>query len=846
MAMAPALTVNIFEHQQYDGICKIHNHYKNHKEKISFFGRRVSTKSATRIIVTALTGKSMQSGSNNGSSEIRASLITLCGQKKLKEALEVLQIMNQRGMHLNPDTYASLIQACANLKSLSVGRKVHAHMLQNGIQENIFVSNKLVVMYANCSSLRDARQVFDKMSERNVATWTALIREYARQRCCDEAHALLSQMLQERVQPGSHIFTSVLKAIAGLAALQKGKEIHAIIIKFGFNLDNFVGNALVDMYAKCSNIEDGRKMFEEMSVRNVVSWNAIIVGYMHNGYADKALELFYQMQYTDVESDSFTIASILSTCATLTALEQGKEIHTYMLRNGFQSDVFVGSALVDMYARCGTLEHARNVFDKMSQRDVVLWNTMIAGYAHNGQGDEASRLLGQMEFLGMKPDVVSWTAMITGYAQKGYLQEALKLFHQMRLAGVKPNVISWNAMIAGCAQHGHGDEALKVFRQMQLSSVKLNSVTIASVLSACANLAALVRGKEMHACIIRHGHESDIFAGTALVDMYARCGIIDHARRVFDQMSHRDVALWNAMIVGYAMHGNGEKALALFNHMQQAGVMPNQITFSGVLSACRHAGLVVEGWQYFDCMRHDYHITPSIEHYACMVDLLGRAGCMNEAYDFINKMPVEPDACVWGALLGACRIHCNMELAESVAERLFELEPENTGNYVLLSNIYAVSGRWDDVAKVRKLMKERGLRKRPGCSWIEVNNRVYEFIVGDTLHSESEKIYATLESLAGQIRLAGYVPDKNFALHDVEEDKEDALWHHSEKLAISFGLINTCPGTPIRIIKNLRVCGDCHTATKFISKIVGREIFLRDINRFHHFKDGLCSCGDYW
>jgi pentatricopeptide repeat protein len=301
------------------------------------------------------------------------------------------------------------------------------------------------------------------------------------------------------------------------------------------------------------------------------------------------------------------------------------------------------------------------------------------------------------------------------------------------------------------------------------------------------------------------------------------------------------------MIVGYGMHGYGENALKVFYQMQLENMKPDHITFVGVLSACTHAGLLDEGLQYFDIMKRDYSISPRVEHYACIVDLLGRAGNLQEAYDFIKEIPFEPGPVVWGGLLGACRIHSNVELGECVAKLLFEIEPNNASNYILLSNIYAEAGRWQDVAKVRMTMKEKGLKRRPGCSWIKVKNRVHAFHAGDTSHPQWEKIYAMLEILARQVKDAGYMPNTRFALHDIEEEeKEYLLCSHSEKLAIAFGLINTCPGTPLHIINNLRMCGDCHSVTKFISRIVEREMIVRDANRFHHFKDGLCSCGDYW
>jgi pentatricopeptide repeat protein len=405
----------------------------------------------------------------------------------------------------------------------------------------------------------------------------------------------------------------------------------------------------------------------------------------------------------------------------------------------------------------------------------------------------------------------------------------------------------WSAMITGYALSGNSREALKLFYQMQLTNMKPDLATVKSLVPACAHLAALQPGTWMHGYLIKSGFESDVSVGTALVDMYGKYGSIDMARKLFDIMHERDVVSWSAIIAGYGMQGYGENALELFSQMQKTGLSPDHVTFVCVLSACSHAGLLDEGWQIFDSMVRDYDIMPSVEHYACMVDLLGRVGRLDDAEDFIKKMPLKPDAGVWGALPGACRIHCNVELGGRVAEQLFYLEPDNAGHYVLLSNMYAAAGSWDDVAKVRTMMKDKGLKMTPGCTLVEINNRVHQFIADDRSHPHSDEIYATLKSLAGQMKDAGYVPNTGLVLHDVaEEVKERMLWSHSEKLAIAFALINTSPGSPIRITKNLRACVDCHSATKFISKIVKREIIVRDAIRFHHFRDGSCSCVDYW
>eukprot|EP01018_Ginkgo_biloba_P016404 Gb_25555 [translate_table: standard] len=623
-----------------------------------------------------------------------------------------------------------------------------------------------------------------------------------------EALRILHSMDHRSLPVDSSIYTSLLQGCVNIKSLADGKRVQVHMIKSGFESDVYLDTKLVIMYIKCGCLVDARHMFDKMPQKNEVSWNAIIAGYMQRGFGEIALMLFYQMQSDDMKPDSFTFCSILKVCAELPTLKQGEQVHAHIIRKGFELDVVLGSALIDMYAKCGRVQYARRVFDKMSQRDVI-----------------------------------AWTAMVSGYAKWGHIGDACQVFGEMPCR----NVVSWNAMIASYVQNGFSVKALTLLKQMQQADVIPNLATYASILMACAGLAAVEQGKQVHAHIIASGFDSDDVLASALIDMYAKCGLIGDARHAFDKMLQRDVVLWTSMISGYGKHGFAREALQLFKQMQLAGKKPNYITFVSILSACSHAGLVDEGWHYFDCMIQVHCITPRAEHYTCMVDLLGRAGHLDKAYELISKMPIEPGANVWGALLGACRIHNDIHLGKHAAEHLFELNPQNAGTYVVLSNIYAASGRWDDVAKVKKLMKDKMIKKEPGRSWIEINKRVHEFLVGDRLHPHTEEIYAMLEKLDGQIKAEGYVPDTNLVLHDVDDErKEHILFHHSEKLAIAFGLISTPPATPIRIVKNLRVCIDCHTATKFISNVVHREIVVRDVNRFHHFKEGICSCGDYW
>lgn len=741
---------------------------------------------------------------------------------------------------INSNSCASLLQSCIQTNSLEEGKSLHAHMIKAGFSTCIYLETKLAIMYIKCQSLEDARQVFDTMPERNVVSWSAIISGYAQAGLCEEALNIFNQMQQEaEVEANQFTFGTILAVCADMKAAKQGEQVHAGIIKSGIVSDVSVGNALITFYAKCSGMDKARCAFEDMRERDIVSWTAIVSGYAQQNQSVEAVELFVKMQGVGMIPNQFTFSSVLSACADLESLEQGMQVHAQVVKIGFELDINVGNSLVTMYAKCRHIGCAQQVFDKIPQTNVVSWTAMITGYLQNGMMEEAWQVFDKMP----ERNLVSWNAMIAGYAQNGKLRVARDLFDLMP----QRNLGSWNSMIVGYAQSGHGEKSFELLFEMQMANVKADQATFASVLSACASLEALEQGKCVHGYIIESGFMSDVSVGNALITMYAKCGCIEDAKSVFDNISKKNYVSCNAMIAAYAQHGYGNEALQLFEQMKQTGMKPNHITFVGVLSACSHAGLVAEGCYYFHSMSRDYCIAPQADHYACMVDLLGRAGHLDEADKLINEMPFNPDAVVLGALLGACRIHMNVKLGERVAERLFELEPLNSSTYVLLSNIYAVAGRWDDVGKVRMIMKARGVIKKAGCSWVKIKNKVHVFQEGDIMHPQMEKIYSALHELERQMREVGYVPDTNFVLHDVEEQqKEQSLSQHSEKLAIAFGLISTPPGTMIRIMKNLRVCGDCHNAIKFISKIVAREIVVRDPKRFHHFKMGFCSCRDYW
>lgn len=525
-----------------------------------------------------------------------------------------------------------------------------------------------------------------------------------------------------------------------------------------------------------------------------------------------------------------------------------------------------------MYAKWGEMSLARRVFDRVDDKDLVLWNSMVDGYARNGDVEVAFKLFDEMpsrdeftftalvdglsksgkvevarEIFDQMPSksLVSWNVMINGYMKSGEIDLAHELFHQMPVR----NLVSWNSMIAGYQLNGCFFEALELFEALLKEGIMPSNVTILSALSAVSGLAVLDDGRWIHSFMVKHGFELDGVLGTSLIEMYSKCGSIESAVAVFKGIANKKLGHWTAIIAGLGMHGLADQALELFMEMRRVGMKPHAITFIGVLNACSHAGLVDEGNRIFQMMINEYKIEPTVEHYGCFVDILCRAGHLERAKDVIESMPMRPNKVIWMSLLGGARNHGNLEIGEYAAHKLIEEDPDaSTGCYPVLSNMYAAAGKWDKVSHVREMMKKRGVTKDAGCSFIEHKGQLHRFIVGDRSHPQTQDIYAKLSEMREKLKLVGHVPDTSQVLLNIEceEEKESELENHSERLAISFGLINVGSRTPICIMKNLRVCNDCHAVTKLLSAIYGREIIVRDNSRFHHFKNGSCSCNDFW
>ncbi|KAF5948104.1 hypothetical protein HYC85_014061 [Camellia sinensis] len=566
----------------------------------------------------------------------------------------------------------------------------------------------------------------------------------------------------------------LLQSCARKREPMEGKACHGKIIRVGLQVDTFTSNMLINMYSKCGFVDCARNVFDEMPIRSLVSWNTMIGSYTQNKDEEAALDLFVYMQREGTQFSEFTVSSVLCACAAKCAVFECKQLHAFALKTAMDSNEFVGTALLDVYAKSSLIEDASRVFECMPERSAVTWSSMIAGYVQNE-----------------------------------LYEKALVLFHRAQMIGLENN-----------------------------------QFTMSSVLSACAGLAALIEGNQMHAVIHKSGFDSNIFVASTLIDLYAKCGSIEEAYIVFSCVEEKNIVLWNAMISGFSRHARSMEAMISFEKMQQTGIWPNEVTYISVLSACGHMGLVEKGREYFDIMIKEHNLSPNVVHYSCMVDVLGRAGLIQEAKDLMDKMPFDATAPMWGSLLGSCRIHGNIELAEVAATKLFQIEPNNAGNHVLLSNTYAATKRWEEVAKARKLLKDSEAKKTRGKSWIEVKDKVHTFMVGERSHPQIAQIYLKLEDLLEEMKLLDYRVNTEHDLHDVDEiRKQDLLRHHSEKLAFTFGLMSLPLCAPIRIMKNLRICGDCHSFMKLASTITGREIIVRDTNRFHHFKNG-CIVAD--
>ncbi|XP_059630806.1 pentatricopeptide repeat-containing protein At4g21300-like isoform X2 [Cornus florida] len=692
--------------------------------------------------------------------------------------------------------WAQRFWVCGALNAVHLGKSIHRTIQLMGFEMDVFVGSALIKFYADSGCIDDARHLFDKLTQRDSVLWNVMLSGYVKNRDSDNVIGLFREMRDTEIRPNSVTYASVLSVCASEALINFGTQLHGLVTICGLEMDSPVANTLVAMYSKCRRLSDARKLFETMPKVDLVPWNGMIGGYVQNGLMCQASDLFCEMISAGNKPDSITFASFLPSIAESASLNKGKEVHGYIVRHGVTLDVFLKSALIDIYFKCRNVEMARNVFNQSTATDVVICTTMISGYVLNGMNIDALGIFRWMLHEQMTPNAVTLastlpafaalaalnlgkelhgyilknglvgrcyvaSAMTDMYAKCGRLDIACQIFRMMS----DRDSVCWNSMITNYSQNGKPEEAIDLFRQMGMEGAKYDCVSVSAALSACANLPALNYGKEIHGFMMRGAISSDLFAESALIDMYAKCGNLDLACRVFDRMQEKTEVSWNSIISAYGNHGRLKESLTLFHKMMEEGFQPDHVTFLAVISACGHAGQVDEGNHYYRRMTKEYDIAARMEHYACMVDLFGRAGRLNEAFEIIKSMPFDPDAGVWGTLLGASRVHGNVKLAELASRHLFDLDPQNSGYYILLSNVHADAGKWESVLKVRSMMKERGVQKIPGYSWIEVDNCTHTFVAADTSHPQSSQIYLLLKNLLLELKKEGYVPQVYLPMH---------------------------------------------------------------------------------
>ncbi|XP_022145760.1 pentatricopeptide repeat-containing protein At3g53360, mitochondrial isoform X1 [Momordica charantia] len=712
-------------------------------------------------------------------------IISLCKKNFPREALQAFDIFRKcTSFPLKSITYSHLINACSYLRSLEHGRRIHGHMLAFNYQPDLILQNHILNMYGKCGSLKEARNVFDAMPQRNVVSWTSLISGYSHYGQEDNAITLYVQMLQSGYVPDHFTFGSVIKSCSGLDDFMLARQLHAHVLKSEFGGHLISQNALISMYTKFSQISDAINVFTRIMAKDLISWGSMIAGFSQLGYELEALHHFREMLSGHVyQPNQFIFGSAFSACSKLLEPNYGRQIHSLCMKFGLGSDLFAGCSLCDMYAKCGLLESARTVFYQIEKPDLVSWNAIIAGFASAGDAKESMSLFSQMRHTGLAANDVTVLSLLCAcsepvmlcqgmqvhsyiikmgfyleihvcncllnmYSKCSNLNDALGVFEDIEN---KADIVSWNTVLTACLQQNQAGEVLRLTKQMLVSSIKPDHVTVTNVLVSSGQVASYEVGSQVHCFIIKSGLNLDTSVSNALINMYTKCGSLGSAQKMFDSIDNPDIISWSSLIVGYAQAGSGDKAFKLFRTMRGLGVKPNEITFVVILTACSHIGMVEEGLKLYRTMQEEDGISPTREHCSCMVDLLARAGCLDGAEEFIKQMPFDPDIVVWKTLLAACKIHGNLEIGRRAAENVLKIDPSNSAALVMLCNIHASSGHWKDFALLRSSMRQMDVSKVPGQSWIEIKDRVHVFLAEDSLHPETGRIYTMLEELRLQI-----------------------------------------------------------------------------------------------
>ncbi|XP_031484054.1 pentatricopeptide repeat-containing protein At2g17210-like [Nymphaea colorata] len=718
---------------------------------------------------------------HNGSSSEDNSLLTFYKYRS----------MHRSGSASNPSVYSSIFKVCASSGLIEQGGCVHGIVIKNGFDSETSVANSIMGFYNSCGMTASARNLFRFMLSRDCVSWTVVMAGYIEDGTADEALHIFTQARSAGLEPNISTLVLVLRACCILEARQEGKQVHGLSIRNGYSSVLSIENSLLNFYAKCGDIRDAVNLFDQMLERDVITWSTIITGCVENGQAHFGLQMFKEMWVSDdINPDGLTMVGAIRVCSSLGDVSELKKMHSCVVKLGFESDVFMGNSLIDAYSKCDGIDEARLVFFNMKFRNKVSWNSIISGSVYTASYVEALMLFRLMRQEGTEADEVTMVnllqsskyigdgnqcksvhtviirrgletphvlnSIMDAYMKCELLEIAKRVFNGM----TNRNLVSWSTLIAGFNHCSKPHEAIHTFREMILSGEKPNFITMLSVLEACTLLASLQQGKWAHGFVIRNGFEKEVAVGTAILNMYAKCGDVVLAKKVFDLTPEKNIVTWSAMISAYGFNSRGEDAVTLFRGMQ---LKPNNVTLLSLLSACSHGGLVDEGRLLFKEFAHDPEMSLSLQHYACMVDLLGRAGLLDHLGELIKEMlsaGIEAGASVWGAVLSACRSHGNTNLGREAFEYVSQLEPAKAACYTLASNMYADAGVWSEAARMRSLVRERRLKVVAGYSLIQVKNGVHKFVSGDRSHPQSCEVYATIEHLLGAMKLVAI--DHNF------------------------------------------------------------------------------------
>lgn len=714
-----------------------------------------------------------------------------CHNAQFIDALTLLQAMIEDGIVPDYLTYLSALRASTSLGNLRHGVQVHARVIKEGfLSTRIEVGNALINFYSKLGVLHDAESVFDTMMNRDEATWNSLIAGNSQNGNFERAIALFVEMHKEGELPDEFTYGSLL----AMDDTSYTEEFHSQIIKKGLGSNVFTSSALLDAYGRLGKPQHARKVFNSMIEKNAISWNSAIAACIVNDAISEGIQLFLEMQKSEILPDDYTISTLLMAAMTHLSTFTAKQLNGLAYKMGLQGDASIGNTLIIMYAKLDLMQESLQAFKDISDPDLISWNSIVQAHIGNEEFEQALILFVEMMHLGFLPDKFSFVAaleasaslpchktgkqihcnlikvglltqdaftgssLIDMYAKSMAVEDAKKVFDRIK----NKDLITWNTMVVGFAQNGYLNEVLGLLVLMKEETNEPDNFTFASILTACANATAIEQGKQVHAIILKSDFKVDTALTNALITLYCRAGCIKDAKRVFSAISEKNVVSWTSMISGYTQCGYCKEALRLFDQMKCEGIKPNFKTFIALLTACSHGGLSDDAIRYFKMMEMRYEIKPTFDHYACMVDILGRAGRLDEAERIIEGMPYKPNALVWRMLLSACRIHGDLERGKKSMEKILALEPGDSAAFVLLSNLYTDLGFHEGALKVRNLMREKGIKKEPGKSWIEINNRVYEFMAGDISHSQTEEIYSKLKQLLKTMRDEGYALGNGF------------------------------------------------------------------------------------